>query len=141
MAFDPTSPYVSRNIGGRPFAHVVTTVSAGDAEQDGSVGTALIPVVGVDMATEGLGAYTPKGYQQITSLSTSVSLTVPAGAKYAMIYAENRNVRWRDDGIDPTASVGMQLLAGNGLWYDGDLAEIEFIEEAASAKLNVSYYA
>jgi hypothetical protein len=50
-------------------------------------------------------------------------------------------VRWRDDGTAPTASVGMPLAVGVPLQYDGDLTNIKFIETAASAKLNISYYA
>jgi len=49
-------------------------------------------------------------------------------------------VRWRDDGTAPTASVGMPLPAGTILSYDGDLSRIRFIETAASAALNISYY-
>lgn len=81
------------------------------------------------------------GYQQITSLSVSAGLTVPSGATMAIIIPGVQNVRWRDDGTAPTASVGMPLPVGATLTYDGDLNKIRFIEEAASAKLNVSYYA
>ena len=89
------------------------------------------------------------GYQQITSLSSAQTLTVPATDKngmnqkptFALIVAETQNVRWRDDGTAPTASVGMPLVAGVPLQYDGDLTKIQFIEQSASAKLNISYYA
>ena len=89
------------------------------------------------------------GYQQVTSLSASASLTVPSvnpvtGEKQlptmAVIIPESEDVRWRDDGTAPTASVGMPLAVGVALAYDGDLTKIRFIEQAASAKLNVSYY-
>lgn len=88
------------------------------------------------------------GYQQITSLSTAASLTVPVVDKnglnqkptFALIIAETQNVRWRDDGTAPTASVGMPLIVGVPLQYDGDLSKIQFIEQTASAKLNISYY-
>jgi len=88
------------------------------------------------------------GYQQITSLSSAASLTVPTQDKqgnlkqptFALIIAETQNVRWRDDGVAPTASVGMVLTAGVPLQYDGDLTNIKFIEQTASAKLNISYY-
>lgn len=81
------------------------------------------------------------GYQQITSLSSSTGLTVPAGTEMALVQAESQNVRWRDDGTDPTATVGMILMAGATLEYDAaQLAVVEFIEAAASAKLNISYY-
>ncbi len=46
--------------------------------------------------------FAPKGYQQITDLSSAVSLTVPNGANYAIIEAETQSVRWRDDGTAPT---------------------------------------
>jgi hypothetical protein len=89
------------------------------------------------------------GYQQITSLSAAAGLTVPAVDKlgnqqeptFALIIAEGKDVRWRDDGTDPTASVGMPLAVGVPLQYDGDLNRIKFIETAASAKINISYYA
>lgn len=81
------------------------------------------------------------GYQQITSLSSAAGLTPPQGATMALIVSETQGVRWRDDGTDPTASVGMPIAANAYLNYDGDLKRIKFIEQTASAKLNVSYYA
>ena len=81
------------------------------------------------------------GYQQITSLSDSTALTVPVGATLALIVAETQAVRWRDDGVAPTASIGMPLATGVSLSYDGDLRAIRFIQQLASATLNVSYYA
>ena len=51
------------------------------------------------------------GYQQITSLTASTALTVPAGATLAVIVPESQSVRWRDDGVAPTASVGMPLTS------------------------------
>ena len=50
-------------------------------------------------------------------------------------------MRWRDDDVSPTSTVGMPLAAGVTLQYDGDLTKIRFIEQAASAKLNITYYA
>jgi hypothetical protein len=34
----------------------------------------------------------------------------------------------------------MPLAAGVTLQYDGDLTQIKFIEQSASAKLNITYY-
>jgi hypothetical protein len=89
------------------------------------------------------------GYQQITSLSSSSALTVPitdvnglsCRPSIALITPESQAVRWRDDNTAPTAGVGMPLAAGVTLQYDGDLTKIQFIEQTASAKLNISYYA
>lgn len=85
-------------------------------------------------------AFTAKGFQQITALSSAVGLTVPAGAQYARIQCTAQAVRWRDDGTSPTATVGMILPVNTDLWYSGNLSAIEFIEASASAVLNVSYY-
>jgi hypothetical protein len=89
------------------------------------------------------------GYQQITSLSASAALTVPTQdanglsvkPTLAIITPEGAGVRWRDDGVAPTATIGMPLASGVTLQYDGDLSRIRFIQQTASATLNVSYYA
>lgn len=83
----------------------------------------------------------PLDYEQVTSLSASTALTVPGRAKAALIQAETQSVRFTDDGSTPTATVGMRLLKDSTMWYDGKLTALRFIEEAASAKLNVLYYA
>lgn len=87
------------------------------------------------------GHLVPNGYQQVTSLSAAAALTVPKNTVLTVIQAETRDVRWRDDGTNPTASVGMILFAGDTFFYNGDASALRFIEAAASAKLNVSYYA
>lgn len=82
----------------------------------------------------------PLGYEQITGLSAVKNLSPPGGARFALITPESQAVRYRDDDTDPTASVGMRLTVGTYLEYTGNLGTIRFIEEAASAKLNVIYY-
>lgn len=91
----------------------------------------------------------PCGYQQITSLSAATRLTVPdAGAivganqhpTRCIITATTQAVRWRDDGTDPTATVGYPLPVNTELKYDGNLMKIKFIEQTAGAVLNVAYY-
>lgn len=85
--------------------------------------------------------YSPRGYEQISGPSAATGLTIPSErATVARIQAVSQNIRWRDDGTSPTASVGMQLAAGNELWYDGDLTAFELIEESAGAEVNISYY-
>ena len=88
------------------------------------------------------------GYQQIVGMAASTALTVPARdlngiattPTVALIIAESASVRWRDDGVAPTATVGMPLPIGTVLMYDGDLRQIRFIQQAPTATLNVSYY-
>jgi hypothetical protein len=88
------------------------------------------------------------GYQQITDLTASTALTVPvkspeglnAKPVLALIVAEGAPVRWRDDGIAPSATVGMPIAVGVPLQYDGDLTKIRFIQQSSSGILNISYY-
>jgi hypothetical protein len=85
----------------------------------------------------------PLGYQQITSLSAAAALTIPAGTDWARITPETQAVRYRDDGTNPTATVGMPIAAGATVDILNDaagLAAMRFIEQSASAKLNVTYY-
>lgn len=88
------------------------------------------------------------GYEQITGMSTVKTLTIPANAAGAFLQSQDQNIRFRCDGTDPTASVGMVLLttepplfvsqAKAGMTADG-LASMRFIEVMTGAKLNVQY--
>lgn len=90
------------------------------------------------------------GYQQVNAAGTvaAFNLTLPAAPSlsptqptYAIIQAEAFALRWRDDGTDPSTSVGMIIPAGGELRYDGDLKKIRLINGAAGAIANISYYA
>lgn len=87
-----------------------------------------------------------RGHQQINDVSSAVGLTIPAAndtgnVDRALIQAIDQDVRWRDDGTDPTAAIGIRLAAGEDFWYIGkDLTTIKFIESAAGAELNIAYY-
>lgn len=81
------------------------------------------------------------GFQQIAVLTTAQALTVPPGARAAIIHADAQVIRWRADGVAPTATVGMRLTLGNTLYYDGEFSKLLMIEEAAGAKANISYVA
>ena len=84
----------------------------------------------------------PCGYEQITSLSSAASLTIPPNATMALVQAETQPVRWRDDATAPTSSVGMILYPGNVVQLNTkkQLTNFRAIQTAASAKLNVVYY-
>jgi hypothetical protein len=87
------------------------------------------------------GYLDPGGYTQVTSLATAAGLgTIPNGVKLTLIQAEAQDIRWRDDGVNPTASVGMVLGAGQTLVYNGNPAAFKAIEVTTSAKLNVIFY-
>jgi len=89
------------------------------------------------------------GYQQIVGAAASTGLTIPTtdpvtGLKaipiQAVIICENQGIRWRDDGTAPTASVGMPIAVGTVFVYDGDLNRLRFIQQAATATINIGYY-
>lgn len=104
--------------------------------------------IGASEATTS-GYRRPLGYQQITSFAAATHLTLPtppAGfiVGYTVIQCEGASTdttRWRDDGTAPTSSVGMMLIGGQELDYTGDPTMIQFIVDAGSPKLNISYYA
>lgn len=89
-------------------------------------------------------ALAPLGYQQITAgtLASATSLTVPSGATIAIAQVETANVRWRDDGTAPTATVGMILTPSTQIVFSGavELAAAQFILQAGSPILDISYY-
>ena len=86
------------------------------------------------------GRRQPLGYQQLTGISSSTPLTVPSGAMACLIQAEAQDIRWRDDGVAPTASIGMKLTAGGDFYYTGDLSAVRVIQTTAGSIVNVSYY-
>lgn len=83
---------------------------------------------------------TALGYQQLTSLNTASTLTIPSGATFFLATAEGASLRWRDDGTSPSVVVGMPLLVGSSLSYSAALSAISFIQQASGGILNVSYY-
>jgi hypothetical protein len=91
--------------------------------------------------------YQPLGFAQITITGSpqtfaAAGVTVPTGARLAVMTVDAANVRYRDDGTAPTASIGIQLSssATQPYEYSGDLAAIQFIAVSGSPLLNVAFY-
>lgn len=84
------------------------------------------------------GHLVPISYTQITNVSAAVGISAPDRTAIALIQAEG-DVRWRDDGVDPTSTVGQVLYDKDTLIYSGDMSAIKFIE-VSSANLNVTFY-
>ena len=72
--------------------------------------------------------------------SAATALTVPSGTAYAHICVEGQAVRYRDDGVAPTATVGMPIAAGACIDYVGPFAAIRFISQTSGATIDVAYY-
>lgn len=108
----------------------------------------VVFLTGTSQSVECPGINTPvspiaNSYQQITVSTTAVGLTVPLSAKIAVISVEDESIRYRDDLVDPTASVGVLVGSGGSLIICGGTMErFKAIRaNAADALLNVSYYA
>ena len=90
---------------------------------------------------------TPRKYEQI-ALAGLESLTPPVihaatGAIIALIQSEGGTTRWRDDGTNPTGTVGFKLTENTPLQYNiKDLSKIKFIADTTTpaTQVNVSYY-
>lgn len=86
------------------------------------------------------------GYGQLTSLSSAVAVStvsggIPAGTVTVLLQPEAQNVRYRDDNTNPTASVGMILVANTIYEFSvAQFAQMKVIETTTSAKLNISFY-
>lgn len=90
------------------------------------------------------GSWTPMGHQHISGPSTSTALTVPVGARFALISTTTQPIKIRDDGGAPSSGA-----SGNGVrlatavmpfLYQGDLTALRIIQEAATAEVDILYY-
>ena len=90
------------------------------------------------------------GYVQM-SVTTVVPLTLAAaitaaGLKastigYAVIQCSGNPIRWRDDGVPPTTTVGMNIPVGGELDYAGEVATFQVVSTTGTAVLDISFYA
>lgn len=80
------------------------------------------------------------GYSQLT-FAAAGALTIPAGCQYAIVIATTQAFRWRDDGTAPTAAIGMPLAVNVERRFEAsDLVRLQFIEQAPTGSLNVTFY-
>lgn len=107
--------------------------------QDGSIN---VEIVG-GAVTVAAPVYTPVGPSQFGLAVTdalAVALTPPLTARYATIQVLDAAIRYRDDGTNPTTTVGMPIAQNEVFQYAGSLEDIRFICQAGTAHLNVLYY-
>lgn len=85
--------------------------------------------------------FTQLGCGQITSLGSAAGFSsVPSGALLVSISVEGQSVRMRDDGTNPTASVGLLLPVGGPWPYQANLAGVKFIQTASAATISYCFY-
>lgn len=88
---------------------------------------------------------TPLGYCQLT-LTVAVALStcpggIPAGATMAYLVAEVAPARYRDDGVAPTAAIGVPInFGGLGVMYSGTLSKMQVIAGSTGTILDVAFY-
>lgn len=81
------------------------------------------------------------GYEQIVGAAAATALTIPAGTAYAEVSVAGQAVRWRADGTNPTAAIGMPIAVGaKEVFAIGNLPALRFIQQSATATLDVTYY-
>lgn len=96
-----------------------------------------IPVWGLSLVPPGLSILE---YEQITDLAAATDLEPPEGATFALVQVNAGVVRYRRDGVSPTASVGMLAYATSPPMPFSIFDGLEFIQTAASASLNIEWY-
>lgn len=86
----------------------------------------------------------PLGYVQVLAAAVDAGTalpSIPRGTVKVTINVEGSPIRWRDDGTNPTASVGMLVPAGTTFDYrDQGLSSFRAVSATAGAILNISYY-
>lgn len=103
---------------------------------------AALLVLSPAFADTGL-SWLPLGYQQLVLSGGAQSLTIPTGKLPSMVLLEPevKAVRCRDDGVDPTATVGFLLPVGvSPFQYSGTIGALRCIGTDTTAILNVLYY-
>ncbi len=99
----------------------------------------------IPVAIQGPGGLsgTPLGFgtEAITTGAAVALPAIPAGAVYAQVQS-SLAATWRDDGTNPTAAIGMNMVANQVYIFSGaQLAALKFILTAGGpGVLNVSYY-
>lgn len=93
----------------------------------------------------------PAGYaldfEALAVSSTAVALTPSKlvrsrPASKVLIFVESNDVRFRMDGVAPTAAVGHPLAAGDSITLEGpaNLQQLQFIRQSADATVSVTYF-
>lgn len=88
-----------------------------------------------------VGTYQLSSSQTVSSEAMTTA-GIPPGVGYAVVCAQTQNVNYRDDGVAPTAAGtgGQPIPAGSCIGFVGNFALLQFIQQAATAVLGVSFY-
>lgn len=109
------------------------------------------PVGAPGCAAFGAGVYvtsqpTTSSAAALISGGIPIATSTTPAANAALLEADTANIRFRDDGGIPTASVGIFLIGTsansvqNQLFYTGTLSALQFIASGVSPILHVAFY-
>lgn len=90
--------------------------------------------------------YSPIQYSQDTTLTTAaeslptISNEVEAASVRLTIFRCTVSMRMRDDGTDPSTTVGYLIDANTDWFYTGDPRVVRLIATAGTGTLDVLYY-
>ena len=106
-----------------------------------STGAFRTSLSGAGVGSANTSPTTAGSYQQANNFATSQPLpSIPADATKATVKVGAQPVRWRSDGVAPTAAIGMPAAVGDTLYFYGaEIAAVWFIQTAATAILDVYY--
>lgn len=86
-------------------------------------------------------AMEPLGYVQVAlTVGQPYTISPPTGSRMVLIKPEGADMRYRDDGTAPTASIGMPVADGESLLYDVKLTQLQLTAQDAGCICNLSYY-
>jgi hypothetical protein len=93
----------------------------------------------------GFAEYTATTVKSFSSTCSGTScVTLPAAAKHAIISISKAPISWRDDGVNPTATVGHEYAQGKDIVIVNShewLAAFRWVDTPAGAsKVRVTYY-
>lgn len=86
----------------------------------------------------------PLDYEQKVISNSAVGFaSIPPNANKAVVVVEDKTIRWRDDGTNPTSSVGTKSFVNTTFVLEGRTSITKFRairQGSADAKLSVRYY-
>lgn len=90
----------------------------------------------------GYARYLPVTAMSLTG-TPAAGVTLPQNATGAIIFVNGANIRYRNDGVAPTATEGALVMSGKALVYTFDTASqlrtLTFIQTSSAAEVTVVY--
>ena len=129
MADDVT--FASAGTGGVPTGTIINTRDTGSGHAQK-----------VDVAPWKRTVKTPSQFNLSVTTASAVQLTWASGATHALISVDPQagDIRWRADGVDPTATTGHWVQAGDAFEVDNYGTSFRMIGKVANAVVQVTYY-